>query len=96
MTATSTAAPKRDNLFGVCAAIGEDFGFDPFYLRIALAVGVIASPVAVLIAYASAAVLVVTSRLLVRDRKPVRTAQVHAIVPPAVETVETVPLRQAA
>ncbi len=97
MSTASTTVPKRDNLFGVCAALGEDFGFDPFCLRVALAVGVIASPIAVLIGYASAGVLVLLSRVLVRGRRaPVRTADVHAIAPQAIAPADREPLRQAA
>ena len=99
MAYVSTAAPRRDNLFGVCAAIGEDFGFDPFWLRIALAVGVIASPVAVLIGYAAAAVIVVLSRVLVRDRRVAarpRLVSATMPVPTVVEEIDAEPLRQAA
>lgn len=37
-----------DTLFGVCYSIGRDFGFNPFYLRIALiALGVFSLPASV-------------------------------------------------
>lgn len=97
MSATTT--PKRDNLFGVCAAIGADFGFDPFFLRVALAVGVIAAPRAVLIGYAAAALLVVVSRLATRERRTrAPAAEIRTIAPIGVPSAaaEHEPLRQAA
>lgn len=30
------SGPSADTLFGICYSIGQDFGFNPFYLRIAL------------------------------------------------------------
>lgn len=54
----------KDNLLGVCAAIGEDFGFDPNWLRIALGVGLLFDLEKVLIAYAVAGLIVLASRLL--------------------------------
>ena len=99
MSAANANTPKRDNLFGVCAAIGEDFGFDPFYLRVALAVGVIASPAAVLIGYAAAALLVVLSRVLVRSRRaPARSGTIHAIAarPTTLDMAEPELMRAAA
>ncbi len=56
----------KDNLIGVCHALGHDFGFNPLYLRIALAVLLLFSPEAMLISYGIAGLLVVASRLLVR------------------------------
>lgn len=67
-------AAHQDNLFGICHAIGRDFGFNPIYLRIALAVTLLFSPEAMLIAYGSAGVLVLASRLLVRPKKQTATA----------------------
>jgi phage shock protein PspC (stress-responsive transcriptional regulator) len=69
-------AAHQDNLIGICHAIGSDFGFNPLYLRIALAVTLLFSPEAMLIAYASAGLLVLASRLLVRPGKqPAKAAK---------------------
>jgi len=59
------------NLLGVCAAIGEDLGFDPLWLRLAFAVPLIWHPGIVLAAYAAAALVVLISRLAYPKRKPV-------------------------
>ncbi|HWT13837.1 MAG TPA: PspC domain-containing protein [Allosphingosinicella sp.] len=66
---------RDDTFFGVCAGLGEDFGFNPLYLRVALGVSLLWSPVAVLAAYAAGAVLVVISRLIVPNPRMAATAQ---------------------
>ena len=87
MTATAqtaqTALPLRDDTFlGVCQAIGEDFGFNPNWLRVPLAVALLWSPTVVLGAYAAAGVVVFVSRMLVRN--PRRAKAPAAIDEPAV------------
>jgi phage shock protein PspC (stress-responsive transcriptional regulator) len=53
---------RPDTLFGVCEGVGQDFGFNPNYLRVALAVSMIWNPVAVIAAYALLGVAVAVSR----------------------------------
>ena len=43
--------PEPDMLFGVCQTIGNELGFNPFYLRIALLGLLFFSPVAVIASY---------------------------------------------
>ena len=62
-----TLFTRDDTFFGVCQALGEDFGFNPNYLRVALGVLLLFNPVAVIGGYAAAGVLVAFSRLLVRE-----------------------------
>jgi len=76
----------------VCAALGEDVGFDPLWLRIALSVGVIWNWQAMLVLYAALALVVLIARVAIRDPKPV--AEVVPLVQPA--PVEPVPLARAA
>lgn len=56
---------RDDTLLGVCQALGEDLGFNPFWLRAALGVLLIVQPVAVIAAYLAAAVAVALLRWLV-------------------------------
>jgi len=73
---TQTEAPAaKDNLLGICHAIGEDFGFNPIFVRIPLAVGIIFSAKWTLIAYAAMGVIVLASRLLIRKPKPARSTR---------------------
>jgi phage shock protein PspC (stress-responsive transcriptional regulator) len=67
---TTPATHARDNLFGICAALGEDFGFDPMWLRLAFAVALLFDLEKVLMTYAALGVVVLVSRLLFPNRKP--------------------------
>jgi phage shock protein C len=59
------APPLRNHtILGVCEAIGEDFSFNPVWLRIPLAASVIWSPMIAFGAYFGLGVLVLASRLL--------------------------------
>ena len=58
---------RDDTMFGVCEAIGDDFGFSPTLLRIAFALALFWSPVAALGAYVLGGVLVALSRWLVPE-----------------------------
>jgi phage shock protein C len=53
---------RPDTLFGICEGVGQDLGFNPNYLRVALAVSMIWNPVAVLATYALLGVAVAASR----------------------------------
>ena len=43
---------RQDTFFGVCQALGDDFGFNPIILRLALGMGLIWNPVVAVAAYA--------------------------------------------
>lgn len=59
------ALPLRQHtIFGVCEAIGEDFGFNPILLRVPLAAAVLWSPLMAVGAYFALGALVLASRLL--------------------------------
>ena len=53
---------RDDTFFGVCHALGEDLGFNPNWLRAALAVGLFWNPVAMVAAYAAAGLVVAGTR----------------------------------
>ncbi len=65
-----------DNLFGICAAIGADFGFDPLWLRLAFGLGLLVNLEAVVGAYLVLGVIVLASRLLAPVPKRVVPAEV--------------------
>jgi len=59
------ALPLRSHtILGVCEAIGEDFGFNPVFLRIPFAASVIYSPMLAFGVYFALGVVVLGSRLL--------------------------------
>lgn len=78
MQASQSFTWGGENLFGVCAAIGQDLGFNPLWLRVALAISLLFQPVAVLSAYALLGVTVVVSRLLYPNRRRVATRELQA------------------
>jgi phage shock protein PspC (stress-responsive transcriptional regulator) len=59
------ALPLRAHtIFGVCEAIGEDFGFNPTFLRIPLAASVVVNPMWAIAAYLGLGLIVLASRLI--------------------------------
>jgi len=59
------ALPLRAHtILGVCEAIGEDFGFNPTFLRIPLAASVLYSPTYAIGAYLALGLAVLASRLM--------------------------------
>ena len=64
------ALPLRSHtILGVCEALGEDFGFNPVFLRVPLAASVIISPLWAIGAYLALGVVVLLSRILFPNAK---------------------------
>jgi phage shock protein PspC (stress-responsive transcriptional regulator) len=62
---TYTPLPLRSHtILGVCEAIGEDFGFNPTWLRVPFAATVLISPLMSIGAYFALGAVVLASRLL--------------------------------
>lgn len=97
MTSPQPSVLARDHtILGVCEALGEDFGFNPIWLRLLFAVPLMYMPVAVLAAYLGLGAIVFVSRLLAPvpgRRKPARQAEAQA---PAPAELEQMPLPLAA
>lgn len=84
MTPTdANAAAQKPEIFGVCRRLGDDFGFHPNILRVALAVGLVWSIEGVAAAYLALAAIVVISRLVAPEPKP---ATANATEAPAAST----------
>ena len=64
---------RDDTFFGVCQALGEDLGFNPNYLRIAIALPLLYAPVATLGVYFALAIVVLALRLVVPNPRKVST-----------------------
>ena len=59
------ALPLRSHtILGVCEALGEDFGFNPTFLRVPFAASVLWSPTIAIAAYFVLGAVVLGSRLL--------------------------------
>ena len=63
MTAETLSPIRRPHtILGVCEALGDDFGFNPLYLRIAFAGGLFFSATWVIAAYLGLGAIVAVSR----------------------------------
>jgi len=71
---------RPDTFLGVCEGIGEDLGFHPNFLRIALAGLLFWNPIAALAAYAGLGLLVGLSRWLFPNPRA-QAAAVEAVGP---------------
>ena len=65
---SQVSLPLRSHtILGVCEAIGEDFHFNPIFLRVILAAGVLYSPLMAIGAYFALGAVVLVSRVLFPD-----------------------------
>ena len=89
---------RDDTFFGICQALGEDLGFPPNLLRIALGIPLIFSPLAVLTVYFGLGAIVLISRILApRPRRKLATqAEAEAAAPAAANEEQQLPLPIAA
>lgn len=63
MTAKTTPLPLRnDTILGVCEAIGQDFGFNPLWLRLAFIAPLFVAPMATVGAYLGLGLVVAAVR----------------------------------
>ena len=69
---------REDTLLGVCHAIGEDFGFNPLYLRIAFAVILFLSPAGAFAGYAVLGAVVAFSRWIAPVPAPAGAPEAEA------------------
>lgn len=60
---------RHDTFFGVCEAIGQDFGFNPNWLRVVFALGLLPSPTITLAIYFGLGALVAVSRFAFPARR---------------------------
>lgn len=89
-TQTGPLATPKDNLLGICNAVGEDFGFDPLWLRLALGAAFVLQPVGVVIAYLALGLVVLVSRLAFPNARASVVASMPA-EPRAVASVDEAP-----
>ena len=85
---------RNDTFLGVCEAIGQDFGFNPNWLRVAFAPFILLSPMITLAAYLALGAVVAIARWFFPVQS--RAAKREAGEPKAAETEETVEERLAA
>jgi phage shock protein PspC (stress-responsive transcriptional regulator) len=69
---------RPDTMFGVCQALGEDFGFNPLFLRVAFGVPLLWSPTVVIAVYALVGLIVAVSRFLYPNPRPTQVTAAEA------------------
>jgi len=92
---TSYSAPiaRDDTLLGVCQALGEDFGFNPNWLRVALGAALLWNPLAVITLYAALAVMLAAARWILPDPRAASAPETEwQPAPAAAEEAEALPL----
>lgn len=60
---TTSLFHRRDTFFGICEAVGQDFGFNPLWLRLAFVAPLFFFPVQTFIGYFALGIVVLASRL---------------------------------
>ena len=83
---------RNDTMFGVCEGLGQDFGFNPIWLRLAFAVLLIPFPIPVMAAYAAAGVVVLLSRVVF----PIPRRAAPAAAAPVALAAERTPVAETA
>src|SRR3546814_9401482 len=83
---TTNLFRRRDTFFGICEAVGQDFGFNPLYLRLAFIAPLFFFPVQTFAAYFALGLVVLALRLLF----PAKTAG-----KPALTSIEPVAIGRA-
>jgi len=58
---------RHDNILGVCEAIGQDFGFNPLWLRLAFIAPIFFAPTAAIATYLCLGLVVAASRWFAPD-----------------------------
>ena len=70
---TTNLFRRRDTIFGICEAVGQDFGFNPLWLRLAFIAPLFFFPVQSFAAYFGLGALVLASRLIFPAKAAVAT-----------------------
>lgn len=87
---TTNLFRRRDTFFGICEAVGQDFGFNPLWLRLALIAPLFFFPVQTIAAYFGLGLIVLASRLLFPVKAAAESAPIAA--EPAAQLVEELAL----
>lgn len=75
MTNQTPLPLRHDTILGVCEAIGQDFGFNPLWLRLAFIAPLFFAPMASVAAYFGLGLVVAASRWLTRETKRTEAPQ---------------------
>ncbi len=79
---------RRDTFFGICEAVGQDFGFNPLWLRLAFVAPLFFFPVQTFIGYFALGGVVLASRLIFPAKSAVAAAPALTAVEPSAQPSE--------
>lgn len=68
MTKQTPLPLRNDTILGVCEAIGQDFGFNPLYLRLAFIAPLFFAPSATIAGYFALGLVVAATRYFAPDK----------------------------
>ena len=85
---------RQDTFFGICEAVGQDFGFNPQYLRLAFVAPLFFFPVQTFAAYFGLGLIVLASRFFFPSQRAADTVDAEAA--PAAKTEKAEELALAA
>ena len=85
---TTNLVMRNDTILGVCEAIGQDFGFNPNWLRIAFCAPIYWNPGLVLGVYLGLGLVVAATRYFFPDRNVETPATQQSVETDAAEIVE--------
>ena len=81
---TGNLLTRDDTILGVCQGLGEDLGINPLWFRIAFAGLLYANPVAAIAGYLGLGVIVLATRLIVREpRRATPAVEAQPVTAPA-------------
>ena len=82
-TSQPSLIARDHTLLGVCEAIGEDFGFNPMFLRVPFAALLLLSPTMVIATYLALGVVVFATRWISPNPRPAAQARPAVASEPA-------------
>jgi phage shock protein C len=82
-TSQPSLIARDHTLLGVCEAIGEDFGFNPMFLRVPFAAMLLLSPTMVIATYLALGVVVFLTRLVSPNPRKAAEARPAVVAEPA-------------
>lgn len=75
MTDVHAAQAKKDNLFGICNALGEDLGIDPLWPRLLFASAFIFDPAVVIAGYFALGAFILLAGIVFPRARPRESAR---------------------
>ncbi|WP_447761467.1 PspC domain-containing protein [Sphingopyxis panaciterrae] len=86
---TTNLFTRRDTFFGICEAVGQDFGFNPLWLRLAFVAPLFFFPVQTFAGYFALGLVVLASRFFFPSKTGDVAPAAAAVIEPASRAGDT-------